>query len=42
MIGEVMSLVASVNPGREVKQLVFVGEDFTKEAVLWLRDKRLK
>ncbi len=30
------------SPGNPVKQLVFVGEDFTKEAVLKLRDERLK
>lgn len=29
------------NPGRPVKQIVFTGEDFTKEAVLRLRDERL-
>ena len=30
------------NPGRPVTQIVFIGEDFTKEAVLRLRDDRLK
>ena len=30
------------NLGKPVKQLVFTGEDFTKEAVLRLRDERLK
>jgi WD40 repeat protein len=30
------------NPGQPVKQLVFIGEDFTREAVLRLRDERLK
>lgn len=29
-------------PGKPVTQLVFTGEDFTKEAVLKLRDERLK
>lgn len=29
------------NPGRPVKQIVFTGEEFTKEAVLRLRDERL-
>ena len=29
-------------PGKAVKQLVFAGEDFTKDAVLRLRDERLK
>jgi WD40 repeat protein len=29
------------NPGRKVTQIVFTGEDFTKEAVLRLRDERL-
>ncbi|MBC7966784.1 MAG: hypothetical protein H7Z17_12775, partial [Fuerstia sp.] len=28
--------------GKPVTQLVFIGEDFTKEAVLLLRDERLK
>ena len=31
-----------INPGKPVKQIVFAGEDFTKEAVLRLRDERLK
>lgn len=30
------------SPGRPVTQIVFVGDDFTKEAVLRLRDERLK
>jgi WD40 repeat protein len=30
------------NPGKPVKQMVFAGEDFTKEAVLRLRDERMK
>ncbi|HET8775802.1 MAG TPA: DUF4365 domain-containing protein [Thermoanaerobaculia bacterium] len=30
------------NPGRPVTQIVFTGEDFTREAVLRLRDERLK
>jgi hypothetical protein len=30
------------SPGKAVAQLVFTGEDFTKEAVLKLRDERLK
>ncbi|HYI07857.1 MAG TPA: hypothetical protein VEK57_02195 [Thermoanaerobaculia bacterium] len=30
------------NPGKPVKQLLFTGEDFTREAVLRLRDERLK
>jgi WD40 repeat protein len=30
------------NPGRPVAQIVFTGEDFTREAVLRLRDDRLK
>ena len=30
------------NPGKPVAQIVFVGEDFTKEAVLRLREERLK
>lgn len=29
-------------PGKPVKQITFVGEEFTKEAVLRLRDERLK
>ncbi len=29
------------SPGKSVKQLVFTGEDFTREAVLRLRDERL-
>jgi len=31
-----------VSPGKPVKQITFVGEDFTKEAVLRLREERLK
>ncbi len=30
------------SPGKPVTQLVFTGEDFTKEAVQKLRDERLK
>src|SRR5262249_1121175 len=30
------------SPGKRVKQIVFIGEDFTKEAVLRLRDGRLR
>jgi hypothetical protein len=29
-------------PGKPVKQIDFVGEEFTREAVLRLRDERLK
>jgi small GTP-binding protein len=32
----------AANPGQPVTQLVFTGEDFTREAVLRLRDERLK
>ena len=30
------------NPGKAVRQIVFGGEDFTKEAVLRLRDERVQ
>jgi len=31
-----------VNPGKRVTQIEFIGQDFTEEAVLHLRDERLK
>jgi hypothetical protein len=30
------------NPGKPVKRIVFKGKEFTKEAVLQLRDGRIK
>jgi WD40 repeat protein len=39
---EAIHAAQKANPGRPVTQIVFRGEDFTKEAVLRLRDERLK
>ena len=39
---EAIRAAQKAKPGRPVKQITFIGEDFTKEAVLCLRDQRLK
>jgi len=39
---EAIHAARKANPGKPVKQITFTGEDFTKEAVLRLRDERLK
>jgi WD40 repeat protein len=39
---EAIRVAQKANAGRPVTQIVFTGEDFTREAVLRLRDERLK
>jgi len=39
---EVIRATQNANPGKPVTRIVFDGKDFTKEAVLRLRDERLK
>ena len=39
---EAILATRKANPGKPVKQITFTGENFTREAVLRLRDERLK
>jgi hypothetical protein len=39
---EAIRAAQKASPGKPVKQITFTGKDFTKEAVLRLRDERLK
>lgn len=39
---EAILVAQKANPGKPLKQIVFSGEDFTKEAVLRLREERFK